>query len=387
MKIKKFHARSMTDAFQQIKAEFGPNAVILNVQEYKKPGTLNLMQPKLLEVTAALDEETVRASENPFREKAALSGDNTYSRPKMRPAAGAEDKTILHLKDELKELQSKFSQMTLQFRSHMQIGNLPPYLVESYKMLIECGVEERLAMTLLQEVVFKVSEDSRDGEALNRAVFHYLYNWIPVAESPAQKPGKPRVIALVGPTGVGKTTTLAKLSATDKIFRGKKAGLLSMDTYRIAAVDQLRIFADLSKIPMEVVYTPDDMIRASRKFSTMDVLYIDTPGRSPRDAGGIQEIQNYLEKIQPDEIHLALSLSMRRTDLLEVVQKFRAIPVNRILFTKLDETRSYGNMLNVLNDHRLPVSFVTYGQEVPKTFESATQSLLSRLILGMETIG
>jgi flagellar biosynthesis protein FlhF len=137
-----------------------------------------------------------------------------------------------------------------------------------------------------------------------------------------------------------------------------------MDTYRIAAVEQLRVFADLAGIPMEVAYKPEHMTVARRKFAAKDVIYIDTPGRSPRDSKSIAEIARYLKAIHPDEIHLVLNLSTRPGDLIEAARQFQVIPVNRIIFTKLDETDHYGAMLSVIPSLRLSVSYITFGQDI-----------------------
>ena len=387
MKIKKFRAQTMNEAFKQIKAQLGPNAIILNVQEHKKTGTFGFVQSRFLEVTAALDDKPIRSSENPFRQKNTAEANQTYSRPKRWPPEAAESGSIEKLQSELQDLRSKYEQLHTQFGTDLRSEHLPPHLAGAYQMLTKSGVDEALALSILRSVADDFPSRDLSREGLDHVLLQWMSRLIPQADNQMTEQKRPRIVVLIGPTGVGKTTTIAKLSATDAIFHLKKVGLLSMDTYRIAAIDQLRVFADLSKIPMEVAYSPDDMSRAVQKFSQKDVIYIDTPGRSPRDGRGIQEIRDYLGAIQPDEVHLTLSLSTRSEDLLDVLKRFQVIPSNRIIFTKLDETNRYGNMLMVLKHFRLPVSFVTFGQDVPKTFRPATQSFLSQLILGMETTG
>jgi len=377
----------MNEAFKKIKAELGSNAIILNVQEQKKTGAFGVTQARFLEVTAAVDDEPIRDSANPFRQKETAGTHQTYSRPKRRPKEPTEYGAIEKLQKELQDLRSKYEQLHTQFGTGFHSEHVPPHLMDAYRALSESGVDEGLALSLLRSVADDIPGRDVSQTVLDRVLLQRMSQLIPESDVPLNTPNRPRVIALIGPTGVGKTTTIAKLAATDAIFRHKKVGLLSMDTYRIAAIDQLRVFADLSKIPMEVAYSPDDMSRAVQKFSRKDVIYIDTPGRSPRDGEGIREIQDYLAAIQPDEVHLTVNLSTRSEDLLDAMKRFQVIPSNRIIFTKLDETDRYGNMLTVLKHYRIPVSFVTFGQDVPKTFRPATQSFLSQLILGMETIG
>ena len=386
MKIKKFRAQTMNEAFKQIKAQLGSNAVILNVQERKKTGAFGVTQSRFLEVTAALDEEPIPVTKNPLRQEDTANINQTYSRPQRRSPETVEKGSIQKLQRELQDLRSKYEQMQTQFGTNFHSGHLPPHLTEAYRTLVESGVNETLALSLLRSVADDVPSRDVSRTVLDRVLLQQMSHLIPESDRPLNMSEKPRIVVLIGPTGVGKTTTIAKLAATDAIVHRKNVGLLSMDTYRIAAIDQLRVFADLSRIPMEVAYSPDDMNRAVRKFSEKDVIYVDTPGRSPRDNEGIREIQDYLAAIQPDEVHLTLNLSTRSDDLLDVIKRFQVIPSNRIIFTKLDETRRYGNMLTILKQYRLPVSFVTFGQDVPKTFRAVTKSFLGQLILGMETI-
>lgn len=386
MKIKKFRAQTMNEAFKQIKAQLGPNAVILNVQEQKKSGAFGAPRSRFLEVTAALDDEPIHRGKNPVRREETVNVNQTYFRPKRRPSETVENGAIQKLQRELQDLRSKYEQIHNQFGTGFHSGRVAPYLADTYQKLVESGVDEVLALSLLRSVADDVPDRDVSQSVLDRVLLQQISHLIPEPDRSISSPGRPRIVVLIGPTGVGKTTTIAKLAATDAIVHHKNVGLLSMDTYRIAAIDQLRVFADLSRIPMEVAYSPDDMIRAVRKFSEKDVVYVDSPGRSPRDGEGILEIQNYLAAIQTDEVHLTLNLSTRSEDLLDAIKRFGVIPSNRVIFTKLDETRYYGNMLTILKQHRLPVSFVTFGQEVPKTFRPANRSFLSQLILGMETI-
>ncbi|NOY77221.1 MAG: flagellar biosynthesis protein FlhF [Calditrichaeota bacterium] len=387
MKIKKFRAQTMNEAFKKIKAELGSDAVILNVQEQKKTGAFGVVQARFLEVTAAVDEKPIRHSGTPLRSKETDDVFQTYSRPKGRSNTSTQYGAIEKLQKELEDLRSKYEQLHTHFGTDFRSEQVPPHLADAYRVLLESGVDETLARSLLRRVADEIPRGETTRAVLDRVLLQHMSRLIPETDVSLKPSNRPRVVALIGPTGVGKTTTIAKLAATDAIFHHKKVGLLSMDTYRIAAIDQLRVFADLSKIPMEVAYTPDDMSRALRKFDDKDVLYIDTPGRSPRDGRGIREIQDYLAAVQPDEVHLTVNLSTRSEDLLDTLKRFQMIPSNRMIFSKLDETDRYGNMLTVLKQYRLPVSFVTFGQDVPKTFQPATPSFLSRLILGMETLG
>ncbi len=383
MKIKKFNAASMNEAFKKIKAEFGPDAVVLNVREIKRTNKLGMTQGKYLEVTAAVDEVLPKATKKSGSESPSFQKDfATYGRPKMQPRAPRGDSEVSELRRELAELRARLEHMPLGTATAQSQLFSPSGT--KFGELLNAGVPEPLARQIVQatDPLGGANPPMNPEEKLLREVASFF----PVPETPLRRATGPRIVALIGPTGVGKTTTIAKLAATDHVRNHKEVGLISMDTYRIAAVEQLRVFADLLKIPMEVAYKPEHMTIARRKFLHKDVIYIDTPGRSPRDEKSIEEIARYLKAIEPDEVHLVLNLSTRSGDLLTAARQFQAIPVNRILFSKLDETDQYGAMLDVVRFLPLPVSYVTFGQDVHETFREATRPYLSRLILGMETI-
>ena len=385
MKIKKFKAASMNEAFKKIKAELGSDAVVLNVREVKRTNKLGLAVEKYLEVTVAVDEGLSRAATAPSSLKKTDSSTLTYGRPKMgqpRAEKGSEATELSELRKELADLRTRFERMSFERFTEREPAQIPSDFLPRFQSLLEVGVPEALACQIVQSAEKEPQGYARGAE---EKLLRKIADFFPVPETPLSQKTGPKIVALVGPTGVGKTTTIAKLAATERVHRGKEVGLVSMDTYRIAAVEQLRVFADLTQIPMEVVYKPEHMALARRKFFQKDVVFIDTPGRSPRDGKSLQEIARYLKSIEPDEVHLVLSLSTRSGDLLATVKQFQMIPFNRILFTKLDETDQYGAMLDLAKTVPVPVSYVTYGQDVPDTFREATRPLLSRLILGMET--
>jgi len=190
-----------------------------------------------------------------------------------------------------------------------------------------------------------------------------------------------RIIAFVGPTGVGKTTTIAKLATQAKLIDGKEVAIISADTFRIAAVEQLKTFANIAEIPFEVVYSTDEIKNAVAKFSRMDLIFIDTTGRSQRDKKNLKEIGNMLSSVEPGEVHLVLSVTTKYKDILDILEKFKTLFINRIIFTKLDETTSLGLILNVAEKVRKPISYITFGQNVPEDIEKADSRKIAKIIL------
>jgi flagellar biosynthesis protein FlhF len=186
--------------------------------------------------------------------------------------------------------------------------------------------------------------------------------------------GQQRLVALVGPTGVGKTTTIAKLAANYHLREKRRVGLITVDTYRIAAVEQLRTYADIIDLPMEVVATPRDMRQAVARMA----------GRSPRDEVKIQELRSLLGEAQPDEVHLVLSSVASAESLTKTAERFAAVGTTAMLITKLDEAPALGNLLPLARASHLPLSYVTNGQNVPDDIEAADAQRLARLVLGHE---
>jgi flagellar biosynthesis protein FlhF len=194
--------------------------------------------------------------------------------------------------------------------------------------------------------------------------------------------GAPTTIALVGPTGVGKTTTIAKLAANLCLREHRKVGLITIDTYRIAAVEQLKTYAQIIDVPLEVVMAPNELADAVARLADKDVVLIDTSGRGQRDAAKMKELRTYFDVVKPDEVHLVLSGTCGREVLLEAVERFRPVGVDRVIFTKLDEAVGFGVMLSCLQKADARLSYVTTGQDVPDDIYVGRGKALARLVLG-----
>ncbi|QSO49583.1 flagellar biosynthesis protein FlhF [Alicyclobacillus mengziensis] len=194
--------------------------------------------------------------------------------------------------------------------------------------------------------------------------------------------GDSRIIGFVGPTGVGKTTTIAKLAALHVLEGKRKVGLLTTDTFRIAAVDQLRTYANILNIPLQVVYQDSEVKGALQALADRDLILVDTAGRNFSNVKHVRETHALLDMLGCDEVHLVLSFTSKPEDIKELIQSFRDLPVTQVLMTKLDETRSYGGALNLLLDFRRPLSYITMGQNVPDDIAVASTEKLLRLIAG-----
>ena len=260
-----------------------------------------------------------------------------------------------------------------------------PWLLDN---LIDVETPEDLARELVEQAMRSLAaSDGDDSKAARTHLVAAIGRAIEVAGPILSVPRQRRLVALVGPTGVGKTTTTAKLAAHYRLHEHRRVGLITVDTYRIAAVEQLRTYADIIDLPMEVVSTPHEMQQAISRLADLDLILMDTAGRSPRDDVQIQELKSLLDEAQPDEVHLVLTCASGAATFVSNIERFAAVGANRLILTKLDEAQCLGALLPLLRTSRLPLSYVTDGQNVPDDIEVADPVRLAQQILGSRGIG
>ncbi|MEO0630293.1 MAG: flagellar GTP-binding protein, partial [Planctomycetota bacterium] len=265
-------------------------------------------------------------------------------------------------------------------------GAMSDPLFEHYLRLQENAVAAEIADDIVGRVRDELSAaELADEEIVRETLIRHIAGLLPVAEDSPKKSrpvdGRPRTVALIGPTGVGKTTTLAKLAATSKLRHGKRVGLITTDTYRIAAVEQLRTYADIIGLKLTVVSSPAEMRPALEAMADVDEILIDTAGRSQHDEERLTELRTFLDEADPHEIHLVLSSIASEAVLTRAVDNFAQLGPNRLIVTKLDEAVNFGVLLGVVQRLGVTLSYVTTGQEVPDHIEPGKPDRLARLIL------
>ncbi|MFA9478666.1 flagellar biosynthesis protein FlhF [Phycisphaerales bacterium AB-hyl4] len=350
--------------------------------------------------------EPVREPEQPAmagdlirRTYAAARAEFEQSQTPVQPAVQASVATLTpeptysndQLADEMRAIKRMVAQM-MTSKKQRQVSSdrpdVPDKLFDQYLALLEQEVTEELAEEIVDQVRGQLSDDDLDDEqACRKAVMEAVAGILPTGamskeQSATPDDGRPRTIALVGPTGVGKTTTIAKLAATFKLKQKKKVGLITLDTYRIAAVDQLRTYAGIIGVPLRVAMSPDELEKAIDGYRDCDVVLIDTAGRSQRDDPRLGELQSFIAAAKPHEVHLVLSSTCTQKVLEDTIERFARIHTDRIIFTKLDEAVTFGVVLNVMRKVRKRLSYITTGQEVPHQIEPGRPDRLAALVLG-----
>ncbi len=265
-------------------------------------------------------------------------------------------------------------------------GAMPEALFRHYLRLLESAVSRDIADSIIGAVRDELTPgELTDEDIVRTTVLRHISSLIPSAGTPPLRGGRggygPHVIALVGPTGVGKTTTVAKLAASYKLRHGKSVALITSDTYRIAAVDQLRTYAGIIGLPLKVVMSPQEMAAAVQSLSQYDVVLIDTAGRSQFNADRLAELREFIEAANPTEVHLVLSSTAGEAVLQKTVANFAPLGPGSVILTKLDEAVNFGVIVNVARQLGAAFSFITTGQEVPDDIEAGQPDRLARMVL------
>jgi flagellar biosynthesis protein FlhF len=371
MQIKRFEARTMTEALKLVKDELGPEAVILSACSRRSAGgVLGCFKKNGVEVTAAGGGPLP-----PLQAiNAAKDGRGGESEDLGYPAATRR----LPRPNRFPGSASLQARLPVK-RSEAEGGNRA---VEHwlYRRLVSRGVAEKYALQITTDFL-RHANGLADDPAVHRSRIAGIIARMGASVKPlAIEAGQQRRVALVGPSGVGKTTAAAKLAATHALDPDLEVALLSLDNYRVAASDQLRAYADIIGVPSAVVADQAELDEALQKFCRYDLILIDTPGINPRDAAPIRMLTGMLDKIEGLEVHLLLSAAARMRDCVDLFDQLTGLPVERLLFSKIDETNACGSLLNIALRLRLPVACLFDGATGPDGLKDADLETLAALV-------
>ncbi len=423
MRVKKFVARTLPEALVQAKAELGPDAVILQTSEMTVGGLFGLFGRKMIQVMAAVDEPSmpVRGSgvqrfghadrngavrtgwavRSPAAEQARAAPPSRNGCPAgagepfapahppamqrtIQQAAAAqggppEPADLAQVREDVAVMKAMVGRLVEQIARSNGAQGLDPELSGLLERLLEGGVEEQEAWSLVSRVRDGVQK--RGGsltattDEARRILEADLRDVRPIQSGS-------RLVVLVGPTGVGKTTTLAKLAARFALEERKRVGLMTADTYRIAAVEQLRTYSEILGLPLEVIYDPSEVGQALDRLSGRDLILVDMAGRSPRNTAHMAELKAFLDALTSAEIYLVMSLTSGHRDAVTIAESYLPLQFDRFLFTKWDETVSPGLIYTMVRKYGRPLSYITTGQSVPDDIEEADPTKIARAILG-----
>jgi flagellar biosynthesis protein FlhF len=394
MDIKTYRAKSMRDALDLVRRDLGPTASVLHTRELHGGIVGRMIFGRQYEVAASAGVNVpsrlpaaARAADTPLRETVSARREAAHVPPAHLEAdyrAQYRDDfrhQVAGQLDELHAMVEKLCQRAAGAPSH----DLPEAMFQVFTDMIEADVDESIARSLVDRIrTGRSGHELIDPLLVKARVAQLLEDEIAVTGPISAATGSCRVVALVGPTGVGKTTTIAKLAANYRLREKRRVGLLTVDTYRVAAVEQLRTYADIIDLPMEVVATPREMREAVGRMSHLDLVLMDTAGRSPRDEVRIQELKSMLAEAEADEVHLVLSITAGAKSLAATAERFADVGTTALLLTKLDEATSLGQLITLLRYCRLPVSYLTDGQNVPDDIQTADRHRLAYALLGIE---
>lgn len=397
MRVKRYIVDSMPDAMQKIRTELGKNAVILKTKEIRSGGFLGLFSKKKIEVIAGTDSSppppahaapkpdpaTVRAlasAVSTARASVSATSLETSRVPPVKlqepPAKPSEDLLLNEIR--------AMKQMMLKLASSGGSASpgVDPVLASVERRLLE----QEIYPELVEEIIRSVGEEAANtGEPLTddvalRLAKRRLRSLIHNGQHKTLAPDT-RIAHFVGPTGVGKTTTIAKLAAEQALKYRRKVGFITSDTYRIAAVDQLKTFAGILNTPLEVISSPLDLRKAFDTLKDCDIIFMDTAGRNYRNEMYVSELNTLLQGSEKSETYLVLSMTTKYKDMKAVASNFSKFKLNKVLFTKMDETDTYGPIVNLLHEFSLQISYVTNGQNVPDDIDVADEDKIVDLIM------
>ncbi|QTX33772.1 flagellar biosynthesis protein FlhF [Aminithiophilus ramosus] len=407
-----FDAKDDAEAMRLARTRLGDDAVVISVVPVKRGGFLGLFRKRMLAVTAGIFEEDRQEREREKRERILAfqklleirqavqppvpapvprqKGETVGERLSPPPEIVSEGEVSLELSSQALELSRAVRLKTpvpegerellgrvetLQETLHKVLARLEEGVAAPRDALtlslVSCGVEPPVASRLVERYRQVPGGGSFRGWLAGEIACR--------GKSWAEALKGPRAL-FIGPTGVGKTTTIAKIGAAFALWENRKVLLLTSDTYRIAAVEQLRTYAKILGVPMEVVYEPSDLAPILARYADVDVVLLDTAGRSQNDEDKVAEYRDLYEAFKPQSVHLVLAANVKYGDVLDVMNRMNVVPIDGVVATKLDETRSAGSLLNVVFDFDLPLSFLTAGQNVPNDIAVASgESYLSYL--------
>lgn len=341
MKIKKYVGKTSHEAMLKLKMELGPDAVVLTTRNVRSKGIAKYFKKPLVEITAA------------FEQKDLLS----------RNSGRHYDSRIDNINEEITELKHLMKSQTSNNINNNK-SSFPSVLDKYHDNMVENGVSSYISSNLLKTIGEQININDKDSKTIKK-IIKYNLSEILGDPKPIDLEEDQEVIFFIGPTGVGKTTTLAKIATNLILKENRSIGMITADTYRIAAVEQLKTYSDILQLPLEIVYNEDDLIKAIDNFKEKNIILVDTAGRNHNDTKQLEELKNLLNTIENKKVYLILDSTSDYKLLENLILKYDFIDDYKIIITKIDESNNYGSLLNIKYISNKELSYFTNGQNVP----------------------
>jgi len=387
MLIKKFQANTNAEAIMLAMEELGKDAIIMSVKNINPRGIYKLFKKPTVEVTAAVD-DSITAEERKQKER-------EKKQNSIFSSISDEEEKKEYRSESTQQLEQKLE--NLQNIIEKQIQEKPVIEVDDkisddknleclkliYNQMIDNEVDEIYANQIISEIEQTLKKDSPINQILS-AIYQKIVLKLGPSQSLELDDGSTRFVFFIGPTGVGKTTTIAKIASSLIMEKKKKVAFVTADTYRIAAVEQLRTYANILDVPMRVIYDAEEMKNVREELKEYDVVLVDTAGRSHKNREQRDDIERLILSVPEEtrEIYLVLSVTTKYKDLLKITETYSQISDYRLVFTKLDETASLGNILNIRMATGASLSYATFGQNVPDDISRTDAQLIAKQLLG-----
>lgn len=402
MIIKKYVGKTESEAIESAKKELGNDVVVMNVKEIKPKGLFAFLRAKTVEVTVALEDERDKFSA--LRKESTGKGTEERIAKKIESTSSIEEKLenlqnllVSKLQNEEnmkaqrlaeeKNADSEGAQQdedTTVSEAEPKDDEYVRFIKVLYNTMLDNEVDEHYANQII-DGMDKGYKPGQNFDQLLAGVYQRMILKLGKAEKITPAKEGPKVVIFIGPTGVGKTTTIAKVASQFAVEQKKKVALVTADTYRIAAAEQLRTYANIMQVPFRVIYSEEDMATAINDFKEYDYIFVDTMGHSHRNEEQRDNTKNLIdsiEKLAENQCYLVLSATTKYKDLLRIVDNYKVIADYHLIFTKLDETYTLGNLLNLKLYTNASIAYVTCGQNVPEDIEVFDPQKTVKLLLG-----
>ncbi len=378
MQIKKYSASSLKDATAKMKEELGSEAIILGTRVIE--GDITSGRRKMFEITVGFD-----SAENAVKSLQPKKANSQKSKSYANELAAISEK--VYAKQNSASEKNVLPKEKLPERKPISKAVSKPEIDKELNEITDLLELRDVQKNIISLILNQLKQYGKYLHASN--IDNYLLSsiesMIPTKTFELHKNKGTKVIAVVGPTGVGKTTCIAKLAVIAKILHNLNVGLISIDTYRLGAIDQLRIFSEVSNIDMLVAYEPEEIPGLMNSLKDKDIIFVDTAGRSQNRNDQLKKTRQYLDGIKIDETFLVMSSTSSTKNLYDTAEKFKIFNYDSFIFTKLDEGIAFGNILNIVSNFNVPVTFLSNGQIIPDDIMSADSEFIAKLILTGKT--